>query len=76
MYANLLRDIQNYYPKITEKDLQYIALAKSGLSINDMCYLLDVSERTLWNRRQRIKGHIGNADMDVDEWIHTLSSQP
>ena len=76
LYANLLSDIQNNYPKITEKDLQYIALAKSGLSINDMCYLLDVSERTLWNRRQRIKGHIGNADIDVDEWIHTLSPHP
>lgn len=76
LYANLLNDIQHNYPKITEKDLQYIALAKLDLSINDICYLLGTTERTIWNRRQRIKGHIGDSDVDVDEWIRMLSSQP
>ncbi len=75
LYANMLDNIQRDYPRLTEKDLQYIALATLDLSINDICYLLGTTERTIWNRRQRIKGHVGNADMDVDDWIRMLGPQ-
>lgn len=74
-YVDLLVNVKRNNPKTTDKDLQYIALAKLELSINDICYLLGVSEQTIWNRRQRLKSHIGNPDVDVDDWIRMLGSQ-
>ncbi len=74
-YVDLLVNVKRNNPKTTDKDLQYIALAKLELSINDICYLLGVSEQTIWNRRQRLKSHIGNPDVDVDDWIRMLGTQ-
>ena len=75
-YTDLLDNVKRNNPKTTDKDLQYIALAKLGLSINDICYLLDVGEQTIWNRRQRVKAHLNDPNTDLDEWIRMLSSQP
>lgn len=68
-YENLLPRIKTEYPALTERDLQYIALASLNMNINDICYLLGTTERTIWNRRQFIKNHIGDSKMDLDEWI-------
>ena len=43
------------------------------LSIQDICILLDISNRTLYNHRNRIKQHLGLAENeDLDEWIKKL----
>ena len=68
-FENLLPRIKKEYPALTERDLQYIALAILNMDINDICYLLGTTERTMWNRRQFIKNHIGDSKMDLDGWI-------
>ncbi|MBQ9427709.1 MAG: hypothetical protein IJU36_08825 [Paludibacteraceae bacterium] len=65
----LLARLRSTYPKLTESDLQYIALAYIGLDNADISILLQMQERTLWNRRQRIKNHLGEPTMNLDDWI-------
>ena len=72
LYDNILSRIKDTYPNITDKDLQYIALSVMKMHNSDICFLLDTTERTIWNRRQRIKNHIGNANIDIDKWIAAL----
>lgn len=72
LYANMLARIRQDHPKITDKDLQYIALAKLNMSVNDICYLLGITERTIWNRRQRIKNHLDAPDADLDQWLENI----
>lgn len=68
-HNGLLAQLRNNYPSLTESDLQYIALAYLGLDNADICILLQMQERTLWNRRQRIKNHLGEPTMNLDDWI-------
>ena len=68
-HNGLLGQLRNNYPTLTESDLQYIALAYIGLDNADICILLQMQERTLWNRRQRIKNHLGEPSMNLDDWI-------
>ena len=65
----LLARLRSTYPNLTESDLQYIALAYLGLDNADISILLQMQERTLWNRRQRIKNHLGEPTMNLDDWI-------
>lgn len=69
IYAHLLTNLKKRHSDLTEKDLQYIALAVLGLNINDICFILGASERTIWNRRQAIKNRLGDSKLDLDEWI-------
>lgn len=71
-HNGLLARLRSDYPTLTESDLQYIALAYLGLDNSDICILLQMQERTLWNRRQRIKNHLGEPSMNLDDWIAGL----
>lgn len=72
LHNNLLTNLQTKYSELTEKDLQYLALVILGLNTNDMCFLLNTNDRTIWNRRQRIKNHLGDTHLDLDKWIKKL----
>ena len=71
-YGNLLGELKNNYPSLTEKDLLFIALSVLGLDVNDIGYIFGTTDRTLWNRRQFIKNRIGYSKMDFEEWIQSL----
>ena len=71
-YGNLLGELKNKYPSLTEKDLLFIALSVLGLEVNDIGYIFGTTDRTLWNRRQFIKNRIGCSKMDFEEWIQSL----
>lgn len=71
-HNGLLATLRDRYPALTDSDLQYIALAYLRLDNSDISLLLQMKERTLWNRRQRIKNHLGAPNMDLDDWIAGL----
>lgn len=58
-YGNLLTRLKESYPSLTPMDLQVIALIVSGFDISDICLLLNLTKRTIWSRRLRIKTHLG-----------------
>ncbi len=51
-----LDNLKLEYPALTEADLQYIALSSLGLTVEEMCILLGTTNRTIWNRKQTVKG--------------------
>ncbi len=70
LYGDLLPSLKKRYRSLTERDLQYIALAVLGMSAGDIGYLLGITERTIWNRRQAIKDRTGVPDFDA--WVLEL----
>lgn len=69
-YGNLLTDLQQSYPRLTNADMQVIALIVFGLDISDICLLLGLTQRTIWSRRLRIKSHLGLATGEsIEHWI-------
>lgn len=70
LYGNGLTILKEKYPSLTQMDLLIISLHAVGLSISDICILLNLTKRTIWSRRLRIKKHLGlsNED-DLDTWI-------
>ncbi len=58
---NELDKLLEEYPSLTENDLQYIALSRMGLSVEEMCILLGATNRTIWNRKQIVKTKLGIA---------------
>lgn len=58
-YDDRLARLEEQYPALTTADMQLIALTEMGLDITDICQVLNVSKQTIWNRRQRIKQHMG-----------------
>lgn len=67
---NFLISLKDEYPDLTKVDIQIIALIITGLSINDICILLNQSKNTIWSRRLRIKTHLKlTADQQLDQWL-------
>lgn len=70
LYGNVLTVLKDSYPSLTQMDLLIISLHAVGLSISDICILLNLTKRTIWSRRLRIKKHLGlSNDDDLDSWI-------
>lgn len=70
LYNNLLTNLKTQYPALTSADLQMIALMVLGLSISDICLLLNQTKHTVWSRRLRIKTHLSlTKEDDLDEWV-------
>lgn len=70
-YDGMLDRLRHEYPGLTTADLQVLALMALGLSISDICLLLNQTKRTIWNRRQRIKEHMQLAqDSSLEDTIH------
>ena len=69
---NLLEQLKKEHEQLTKTDLLISALILTGLSIPDICVLLNQAKRTIWSRRQRIKTHLGlTEDDNLDEWLFT-----
>lgn len=69
-YNQLLSRIKEAYPAITKGDQQYIVLSLLGCSPEDISVLMGTSNRTIWNRKQVVKRHLGlPQEVDLDEWL-------
>lgn len=68
-YGDWLGTLHKQYPALTEQDNRYLALARLGLDNTEIAVLLNASDRTIWNRRQKIKTRLGNSHMDLDAWL-------
>ena len=69
-YGNLLTRLKEEHPALTPADLQVIALTILGVDISDICLLLNLTKRTIWGRRLRIKDHLGlGSEEQLDEWL-------
>lgn len=72
-YPELQKRLVTSYPELTSFELLLISLMVLKLSIQDICILLDISNRTLYNHRNLIKQHLGLQDSDnLDTWIKKL----
>ncbi len=67
IYYNMLVSLKADYPRLTKADLLMCVLITLHLSITDTCVLMSVPKQTVWNRRNRIKEHIGLSDTDMLE---------
>ena len=69
-YSNFLTRLKAEHPALTASDLQVIALTVLGVDISDICRLLNLTKRTVWGRRLRIKDHLGLTPEDqLDDWL-------
>ena len=69
-YGNFLTRLKAEHPALTASDLQVIALTVLGVDISDICRLLNLTKRTVWGRRLRIKDHLGlTTENQLDEWL-------
>lgn len=71
-YDGLLHSVQERYPDLTEVDLQYIALRLMHFDTADICMLLGISKRTIYNRRFSIRQRLNLSDDRLDAWIYSL----
>ncbi len=76
VYYNMLDVLKAEYPDISQSELMICVLIILQLSITDICVLLDMPRRTVWNKRNLIKEHIGlGLDDDLDQWLHNYAIQ-
>lgn len=69
-YGGLLTNMQNEYNRLTNTDLQVIALYILGMDNSDICLLMGLTQRTIWSRRMRIKSRVGLGEKEsLDKWI-------
>ena len=69
-YGDLLNRLQKEYPRLTNTDIQALALYVLGLDNADICLLLGLTQRTIWSRRMRIKDRVGLGEKEsLDKWI-------
>ena len=73
-FGDTIPSLQTKYPDLTEQDLYYIALAMLGIDNTGIAVLLNASDRTIWNRRQKIKNRFGNPRMDLDRALSDLAA--
>lgn len=69
-YDHLLSHLKEKCPDLTTTDLTLIGLISMNLSHDDCYLLLNLTKESYYNRRQRLKKHLGlSADTNLDEWI-------
>ncbi len=73
VYGSFLDELHKRYKGLTEQDDRFIALAMLGLDNNEIAVLLNVSDRTIWNRRQKLRTRLGNPHLDLNHWLATQS---
>lgn len=65
LYANLLEHLHTQHPALTAQDEQVIVFGVLGFDTNDTALLLGLTNRTLWNRRQKLKARLGIDDIEA-----------
>ena len=73
-YQDLVPDWKEKYnlqhKKMTSQEISIFILMLLNMSITDISLLLNLTNRSLYNYRNRIKQHLGLAENeDLDEWI-------
>ena len=71
-YGDIIPSLQKTYPDLTDQDIYYITLAMLGIDNTGIAIILNSSDRTIWNRRQKIKNRLGDPRLDLDAWIASL----
>ena len=71
-YSGFVPYIHAHYPDLTDSDIQYIILLTLGFNNSDIAFVLDRTDRTIWNRRNTICVRLGNAHLALDEWVDQL----
>lgn len=69
LFGNILAEMKEEYPLLTEQDEQYIALALLGLDNNEIAVLLQMNTQSVWNRRQRIRNHLDIDNQTLDDML-------
>ncbi len=70
LYYNMLSTLQREYPRFSQADKLMCVLIMLQIPITDVCVLLNVPKQTVWNRRNRIKEHIGLQNgVNIEEWL-------
>lgn len=76
-YDNILQQLKDNHPDLTDSDLQYIAITYMGFNITDISFLLGIGKRTIWNRRSSIKQHLAlPEETNLDDWITNEMTRP
>lgn len=74
-FPHLMEKLAHEYPLLSANELKLIALFVTGLDVQDICILLHIANRTLYNNRNRIKQHLGLSENDdLDEWIRKTAN--
>lgn len=76
LYGGLLEHLRTEHPLLTTQDEQVIVLGVLGFSNSDIAFLLNISDRTIWNRRQKIRDRLGDPQMDLDQWFSDRAALP
>ena len=76
LYGGLLDNLKKQHPVLTTQDEQVIVLGVLGFSNSDMAFLLNISDRTIWNRRQKIRDRLGDPQLDLNQWFLARAALP
>lgn len=76
LYGGLLDNLKKQHPVLTTQDEQVIVLGVLGFSNSDMAFLLNISDRTIWNRRQKIRDRLGDPQLNLDQWFLARAALP
>lgn len=74
LYDNLLGKLKAVHPELTTQDEQVVALGVLQFDNSDIAFLLGITDRTIWNRRQKLKNRLGDPQMDLDQWFNTQAN--
>lgn len=74
LYDNLLCKLKAAHPELTTQDEQVVALGVLQFDNSDIAFLLGITDRTIWNRRQKLKNRLGDPQMDLDQWFNTQAN--
>ena len=74
LYDNLLYKLKAAHPELTTQDEQVVALGVLQFDNSDIAFLLGITDRTIWNRRQKLKNRLGDPQMDLDQWFNTQAN--
>lgn len=68
-YAGLLSKLSARYSALTETDKLYIVVIVLGCTTKEICQIMNVTQQSASNQKQRLKLHL-DADNNIDDWLH------
>lgn len=71
-HGEVLTRLKEENPQLTDADMLYIVLSLQKMTPREMSLLLDAADRTVWNRRQVVKGHLEGDVSDLSEWLESI----
>lgn len=73
--CGFLTYLKQLYPNLTDIDMLIIALELMEIPVQQQMMILNTSNRTLYNRKQRLKERLGQNDKNFDKWLKTSYKQ-